>query len=139
MQKLLIANRGEIARRIIRTADAMNIATVAIYSEPDAASPHVREAGQAIAIGAADTRPYLDVDKIIAAARRTGADAIHPGYGFLSENADFAAAVRRAGLIFVGPPEAAMKVMALKDSAWRTATSTCLISLRATSRRDGVS
>jgi 3-methylcrotonyl-CoA carboxylase alpha subunit len=117
MQKLLIANRGEIARRIIRTADAMNIATVAIYSEPDAASPHVREAGQAIAIGAADTRPYLDIDKIIAAARRTGADAIHPGYGFLSENAEFAAAVRRAGLIFVGPPEAAMKVMALKDSA----------------------
>ncbi len=117
MQKLLIANRGEIARRIIRTADAMNIATVAVYSEPDAASPHVREAGQAIAIGAADTRPYLDAGKIIAAAQRTGADAIHPGYGFLSENADFAAAVRRAGLTFVGPPEAAMQVMALKDSA----------------------
>ncbi len=117
MQKLLIANRGEIARRIIRTADAMNIATVAVYSEPDAASPHVREAGQAIAIGAADTRPYLDAAKIIAAAQRTGADAIHPGFGFLSENADFAAAVRRAGLTFVGPPEAAMQVMALKDSA----------------------
>ena len=117
MKKLLIANRGEIARRIIRTAHVMNIATVAVYSDADAASPHTREAGQAIAIGAADARPYLDIDKIIAAARRSGADAIHPGYGFLSENADFAKAVRKAGLIFVGPPEAAMRVMALKDSA----------------------
>ena len=117
MHKLLIANRGEIARRIIRTADAMNIATVAVYADVDAASPYVREAGQAIAIGAAETRPYLDSDKIIAAAKRTGADAIHPGYGFLSENADFAKAVRKAGLIFVGPPETAMRVMALKDSA----------------------
>jgi 3-methylcrotonyl-CoA carboxylase alpha subunit len=117
MHKLLIANRGEIARRIIRTADAMNIATVAVHADADAASPYVREAGQAIAIGAAETRPYLDADKIIAAAKRTGADAIHPGYGFLSENADFAKAVRKAGLIFVGPPEAAMRVMALKDSA----------------------
>jgi 3-methylcrotonyl-CoA carboxylase alpha subunit len=117
MHKLLIANRGEIARRIIRTADAMRIATVAVYADADAASPYVREAGQAIAIGPAETRPYLDGDKIIAAAKRTGADAIHPGYGFLSENADFAKAVRKAGLIFVGPPEAAMRVMALKDSA----------------------
>ncbi|PZN92231.1 MAG: methylcrotonoyl-CoA carboxylase [Alphaproteobacteria bacterium] len=117
MKKLLIANRGEIARRIIRTAHAMNIATVAVYSDADAASPYVREAGQSIALGAADTRPYLDSDRIIAAAKRTGADAIHPGYGFLSENADFAKAVRKAGLVFVGPPEAAMRVMALKDSA----------------------
>ncbi len=117
MHKLLIANRGEIARRIIRTADAMRIATVAVYADADAASPYVREAGQAIAIGPAEARPYLDGDKIIAAAKRTGADAIHPGYGFLSENADFAKAVRKAGLIFVGPPEAAMRVMALKDSA----------------------
>jgi 3-methylcrotonyl-CoA carboxylase alpha subunit len=117
MKKLLIANRGEIARRIIRTADAMGIATVAVYSDADAASPYVREAGQAVAIGPADARPYLDGDRIIAAARATGADAIHPGYGFLSENADFAAAVRNAGLIFVGPPESAMRVMALKDTA----------------------
>ena len=117
MHKLLIANRGEIARRIIRTADAMHIATVAVYADADAASPYVREAGQAIAIGTADSRPYLDADKIIAAAKRTGADAIHPGYGFLSENADFAKAVRKAGLVFVGPPETAMRVMALKDSA----------------------
>ena len=117
MQKLLIANRGEIARRIIRTCDAMNIATVAVYSDADAGAPYVREATQAMPIGPADTRPYLDADKIIAAAKRTGADAVHPGYGFLSENADFAKAVRKAGLIFVGPPETAMRVMALKDSA----------------------
>ncbi|MBC7521175.1 MAG: ATP-grasp domain-containing protein [Sandarakinorhabdus sp.] len=117
MKKLLIANRGEIARRIIRTAHAMQIATVAIHSDADAASPYVREAGQSVDIGAAESRPYLDGGAIIAAALRTGADAIHPGYGFLSENADFAAAVRKAGLIFVGPPEAAMRVMALKDSA----------------------
>ncbi len=117
MKKLLIANRGEIARRIIRTAHAMGIATVAIYSDADAASPYVREAGQAIALGATDSRPYLDGDKIIAAAKKSGADAIHPGYGFLSENADFAKAVRKAGLVFVGPPETAMRVMALKDSA----------------------
>ncbi len=117
MKKLLIANRGEIARRIICTAHAMGIATVAVYSEADAASPYVREAGQAVALGATDSRPYLDADRIIAAARATGADAIHPGDGFLSENADFARDVRKAGLIFVGPPEAAMRVMALKDSA----------------------
>ena len=117
MKKLLIANRGEIARRIIRTADAMGVATVAIYSDADAASPYVREAGQAIALGATDSRPYLDAERIIAAAKKSGADAIHPGYGFLSENADFAKAVRKTGLIFVGPPEAAMRVMALKDSA----------------------
>ncbi len=116
--KLLIANRGEIARRIIRTARRMGIATVAVYSEADASAPFVREADQSVAIGPAAARDsYLVGDKIIAAAKRTGADAIHPGYGFLSENADFARDVRKAGLIFVGPPEAAMRVMALKDSA----------------------
>ncbi len=113
--KLLIANRGEIARRVIRTAHAMGIATVAVHSEADAAAPFVREAGQSVALPG--DRPYLDGTAIIAAAQRTGADAIHPGYGFLSENADFARDVRAAGLIFVGPPEAAMRVMALKDSA----------------------
>ncbi len=117
MQKLLIANRGEIARRVIRTAHRMGIATVAVHSDVDADSPFVREAGQAVALGPAAARPYLDGDAIIAAARRTGADAIHPGYGFLSENADFAAAVIKAGLVWVGPPPAAMRVMALKDSA----------------------
>jgi 3-methylcrotonyl-CoA carboxylase alpha subunit len=115
MKKILIANRGEIARRIIRTADAMGIATVAVHSAADADAPFVREAGQAVPLAGA--RPYLDADAIIAAARRTGADAIHPGYGFLSENADFAKALKKAGIIFIGPPESAMRVMALKDSA----------------------
>ncbi|MEI6418698.1 MAG: biotin carboxylase N-terminal domain-containing protein [Sphingomonadales bacterium] len=115
MKKLLIANRGEIACRVIRTAHAMGIATVAVHSAADAGAPFTQMAGQTVPL--AGDRPYLDGDAIIAAAKRTGADAIHPGYGFLSENADFAAAVRAAGLVFVGPPEAAMRVMALKDSA----------------------
>ncbi|WP_310476821.1 biotin carboxylase N-terminal domain-containing protein [Sandarakinorhabdus sp.] len=115
MQKILIANRGEIARRVIRTAHAMGIATVAVHSAADAHAPFVREAGQSVPL--AGDRPYLDVDAIIAAAKRTGADAVHPGYGFLSENAEFAKALKKAGLIFIGPPEAAMRVMALKDTA----------------------
>ena len=115
MQKILIANRGEIARRIIRTAHRMGIATVAVHSAADAHAPFVREAGQAVPL--AGDRPYLDVDAIIAAAKRTGADAVHPGYGFLSENADFAKALKKAGIIFIGPPESAMRVMALKDTA----------------------
>jgi len=115
MQKILIANRGEIARRIIRTAHRMGIATVAVHSAADADAPFVREAGQAVPL--AGDRPYLDTDAIIAAAKRTGADAVHPGYGFLSENADFAKALKKAGLIFIGPPETAMRVMALKDTA----------------------
>jgi 3-methylcrotonyl-CoA carboxylase alpha subunit len=115
MQKILIANRGEIARRIIRTAHRMGIATVAVHSAADADAPFVREAGQAVPL--AGDRPYLDMDAIIAAAKRTGANAIHPGYGFLSENADFARALKKAGIIFIGPPEAAMRVMALKDTA----------------------
>ncbi|WP_017668417.1 biotin carboxylase N-terminal domain-containing protein [Sandarakinorhabdus sp. AAP62] len=115
MQKILIANRGEIARRIIRTAHRMGIATVAVHSAADAAAPFVREAGQSVPL--AGDRPYLDVDAIIAAAKRTGADAVHPGYGFLSENADFAKALKKAGIIFIGPPESAMRVMALKDTA----------------------
>lgn len=118
MKKLLIANRGEIARRIIRTADRMGIATVAVYSDADADAPHVREATQAVHIGAAPAREsYLDPAKLLDAARRTGADAVHPGYGFLSENADFARAVRLAELTWVGPPVAAMEIMGLKDSA----------------------
>jgi 3-methylcrotonyl-CoA carboxylase alpha subunit len=118
MHKLLIANRGEIARRIIRTAHAMGIDTVALYSDADALAPHVREATQAVHIGPSPARDsYLDGAKILAAAKLSGADAIHPGYGFLSENADFAADVIAAGLIWVGPPPAAMRIMGLKDSA----------------------
>ena len=98
MKKLLIANRSEIARRIIRTAHAMGIDTVAVYSDADAQALNVREATQTVALhGNASADTYLRIDKLLAAARQTGADAIHPGYGFLSENADFAQAVINAG------------------------------------------
>jgi 3-methylcrotonyl-CoA carboxylase alpha subunit len=118
MRKVLIANRGEIARRIIRTAHRMGLETVSVYSEADASAPHVREATQAVQIGPAPaSESYLVVDKLLEAARRTGADAVHPGYGFLSENADFADAVRGAGLVFVGPPSRSIRVMGLKDAA----------------------
>ena len=102
--KLLIANRGEIAARIIRSAHALGIATVAVYSDPDAAAPYVTLADEAVRLpGAAPADTYLRGDLIIAAAAATGADAVHPGYGFLSENAAFAQACADAGLIFVGP------------------------------------
>ncbi len=118
MRKILIANRGEIARRIIRTAHAMGIETVAVYSEADANAQHVREATQAVFIGpAVASESYLVIDKIIEAAQRTGADAIHPGYGFLSENATFAEACAGAHIAFIGPPPAAIRAMGLKDQA----------------------
>ncbi|MHB9878473.1 acetyl/propionyl/methylcrotonyl-CoA carboxylase subunit alpha [Pacificimonas sp. ICDLI1SI03] len=118
IRKLLIANRGEIARRIVRTAHAMGIETVAVYSDADAHSPHVKEATQAIHIGPSEAaKSYLLPDRIIEAARKTGADAIHPGYGFLSENAGFASKLADAGIIFVGPPAAAIRSMGLKDAA----------------------
>jgi len=111
-RKILIANRGEIAVRIIRTARAMGIATVAVYSEADARAMHVARADEAYGIGPAPAREsYLRADAIIDAALRAGAEAIHPGYGFLSENADFAEAVGAAGLIFIGPPPAAIRAM----------------------------
>jgi 3-methylcrotonyl-CoA carboxylase alpha subunit len=115
---LLIANRGEIARRIIRTARRLCVRTVAVYSEADAGAPHVREADAAVLIGQPPAREsYLRADAILDAARQTGAEAIHPGYGFLSENADFAEAVTTAGLVWVGPPPAAIRAMGLKDAA----------------------
>ena len=118
MKKILIANRGEIARRITHTAHAMGIATVAVYSDPDAQALHVREATQAVALGgSASADSYLRIDKLIAAARATGADAVHPGYGFLSENAGFAQAVVDAGLTWIGPPPAAIRTLGSKAGA----------------------
>lgn len=115
---LLIANRGEIACRIIRTAQARGIRTVAVFSDADANAQHVAMADVAVHIGgAAATESYLKGDVILQAALETGADAIHPGYGFLSENADFAAAVQDAGLIFVGPDPDAIRAMGEKDNA----------------------
>lgn len=120
MESLLIANRGEIARRIIRTARAMGIRTIAVYSDADAGLPFVREADEAFALGGAAARDsYLSQEKIIDAARTTGAAAIHPGYGFLSENAEFAEAVQAAGIIWVGAPPHAIRAMGLKDAAKR--------------------
>ena len=118
IEKLLIANRGEIACRIIRTAREMGIATVAVYSDADAKALHVRSADEAVHIGPSPAaESYLVGEKIIAAAKQTGAEAIHPGYGFLSENADFAQAVKDAGLIWVGAPPSSIRAMGLKDAA----------------------
>ncbi|WP_379545651.1 acetyl/propionyl/methylcrotonyl-CoA carboxylase subunit alpha [Qipengyuania sp. DSG2-2] len=118
ISKLLIANRGEIACRIIRTARSMGVSTVAVYSDADAKALHVRQADEAVHIGPSPAaESYLVGDKIIAAAKETGAEAIHPGYGFLSENAGFAQAVIDAGLIWVGPKPDSIKAMGLKDAA----------------------
>ncbi|CAG0935351.1 acetyl-CoA/propionyl-CoA carboxylase, biotin carboxylase, biotin carboxyl carrier protein [Thermoflexales bacterium] len=118
LDKLLIANRGEIAVRIMRACQELEIRTVAIYSEADAQALHVRLADEAIPIGSAAPREsYLRGDKIIAAAQSVGAQAIHPGFGFLSENADFADAVREAGLIFIGPAGASIRRMGSKTRA----------------------
>ena len=118
LKKVLIANRGEIACRIIRAAERLGIATVAVYSDADAKALHVEAAGEAVHIGPSPApESYLRIDKIIAAAKATGADAIHPGYGFLSENADFAEAVVEAGLIFIGPTAAAMRALGGKAAA----------------------
>ena len=118
INRLLIANRGEIAVRIARTAHRLGISTVGVYSEPDANALHVDSVDVAIALGGATpTDSYLRGDAIIAAALATGADAIHPGYGFLAENAAFAQAVIDAGLIWVGPKPDSIRAMGLKDAA----------------------
>jgi len=121
-QTVLIANRGEIAVRIAKTARAMGIRTVAVYSDADAAAPHVRACDVAVRIGPPPAREsYLRIDAVIAAARDTGAQAIHPGYGFLSENARFASACAEAGIRFVGPPPDAMRAMGDKIAAKKAA------------------
>ena len=122
MKRILVANRGEIARRVLRTARAMGIETVAIYSDADTASLHVREADMAVRLdGLTPRETYLDMDKVMAAVRHSGADAVHPGYGFLSENPAFAARCADVGVTFIGPSAEAIETLGSKTSARRIA------------------
>ena len=116
--KILIANRGEIACRIMRTCGRLDVRTVAIYSDADAGSLHVRSADEAVSLGGSSAQEsYLSIEKVIAAAQKTGAQAIHPGYGFLSENEEFAGACAQAGIVFIGPPASAIRAMGSKSAA----------------------
>ena len=117
-RKVLVANRGEIALRVLRTLKEMNIQSVAVYSEADRNSLHVRRADEAVCIGpASSSQSYLNIEAIVTAAKLTGADAVHPGYGFLSENADFANAVEKAGLTFIGPTAKTISMLGVKSTA----------------------
>ncbi len=125
-ETILIANRGEIACRVIRTARALGYRTVAVFSDADEGAPHVLQADAAVHIGASPAaESYLNAVAIVEAARRSGAQAVHPGYGFLSENARFAQACLDAGLVFIGPPPEAMRAMGDKAQAKRRTTPRC--------------
>ena len=121
IKRVLIANRGEIALRILRTVHEMGLVAIGVYEKPDSDAYHIRSADEAILIGNGPRKDYLDIDRILWAARKTGADAIHPGYGFLSENADFAEACEKAGLIFIGPPPSVIRDLGDKVIAKRMA------------------
>ena len=122
-ERILIANRGEIACRIARTARRMGISTAAIYSEADEGTPHVRMADRAVCVGPPPSaESYLDIEAVLEAAQSTGADAVHPGFGFLSENADFVEALAEAGITFIGPPPAAIRAMGDKIESRRLAS-----------------
>ena len=122
LESVLVANRGEIAIRVLRAARALGLWTIAVYSDADRAAPHVREADAALRIGPpAASESYLSIEALLDAAQRSGAQAIHPGYGFLSENAGFARACAGAGLTFVGPPADVIDRLGRKDEARRLA------------------
>src|SRR5258708_18379123 len=127
VSSVLIANRGEIAVRIARTAARLGMRTISVYAEADAGSLHTRVCDEAVLVGPAlPSESYLAIDKLIDAARRTGAQCVHPGYGFLSENAQFADACAKAGGVFVGPPPAAIRCMGLTPHANALMRRTCV-------------